>query len=615
MAKLYTLLGTALLAGAMSLFSPALKAEEPLYGQDEATKYQIEYGDREKQTKTKEGQLSLGQDLQKASAGQPDGPYQEYLEDKALEFLVKSNSDKAYESIVAIHKDDINDFPAQKLDYQKKVVDSYEDWVKKLSKNPDELSSRQGELCSEYFSLGKMYETVNDFTDAVDVLKKAQSIAKALKLADETQKAIQQRYDINNEAKNAFNSIASLKKKADSDATDKDSNFKVGEYYFNTGQFDVAQKYISNAGDRASKYSALLSQIDALKNDGMQESEHGLVKQDVERFSAAVKSKKTESIVELLNRIEVEDSLWSDIQKATVLLKQGKPEAYTVLSSLEQKASTLVQSGKQTILPGEDYAKLGDAFLTQSQNQTRKIEQIAMMQNALMYFNAATQKLGEGEQAAKIKSLSESLDKKLTELGAGKKSMDVAFSSGKMWNFDTDANCADFTKNWYTPENKDKPGFGWEKVGPSNYKCEGWEIKDGKLKGNGKNLFFKILKNEFMLKLELQYLTKRCMGIGIVDSAENNLDLNLYEDLDDKENLYAYSFNRNKAPEAVFKKNVGNIEIGTDYEILLTFKNKVMTYKVNATEVEIPSKEIMPCVLKIMCQDGTTCTLDNLSIK
>jgi len=521
MGRLEYILGLGGLIGAFLIGSPKIaKAQEgPLYGPTEETKYSVGFGNEEKTLRTRDDYLKFGEKLQKKSE-EEEGSYEEFLEDKALEYLKKSYAEKAYQSIVAIHRDDINDFPKQKRHYQEELVNAYEDWIKKLYRNPEEKNKRQQELCQEYFNLGKILEEENEFGEAVNVLKKAQSLARDLKLPEETQAEIRLKYDVNYEANNALRVFYIHKKRADDNPEDESSNFRVGEYYFNLGQFELAKPYLEKAGENGTKYLELLRQIELTKQDGQKESEHGLTKEVIEQLSEAIKGKEKETIESLLHKFEVEDSLWYDIRKASYLLRQENDGAYSTLSELEKKAQELLEKGEQKDISGDFYLKLGNEFVSLLQEQSRKREKIVLMQNALMYCEAAAKKLDPGSKELKdAKELSEALENKLVELGGSKKDMDFVVVGGKVWHFDTDENCMDFVKNWTVP------GGEWKKIGPMHYFNEGnpdckWEIRDKKLFGKLYIFFNERYEDDVTFKMDAQGK----VDLGIILGAKSKTD-------------------------------------------------------------------------------------------
>ena len=441
------------------LFSPSAAAQES----PEESRYKIEFG--AETARTAPEKLAFGKKLFEKSK-EAEGAYEECLEDKALEFLSQSGKLEAYEPIIAIHKDDVSDFPNEKVKYQEKVVSEYEKWSRSIISFKDKAEVQKKQV-AEYFTLSGFYEDSNEYAKAVDVLNKARNLAQALKLEKTVLDQIASSYELNREA-------ADRQKQADiavekAKTGDKQAMLAAGEYFFCLGDFEKARQYL-----KGTDYEQAFRLMDIASKDRQKESENGLSEEVVGKYREAVGKRDRKTIESLLPVFELEPSLWYHVERAS----QGQP-------GIEEKSQSLIT--KQRTVAGDVYLQLGDSFASVLAKQKGKQEQISLCQNSLMYYEAAAKKLTEGDDRTRAEKMVATLEKRLSELGGVRKGLGIAEAQkGHFWDFDSDENCQDFTRNWYVN------GGEWQRIGPMRYFSENkvgrWEISNGKLNGNKDSL-------------------------------------------------------------------------------------------------------------------------------
>jgi len=580
------------LAGALALGSAIGYSAEPP-GIDPKVAYDALYGDKEKKANASskpEDKFEFGKLLYEDSKSKDKAQLEELLEDKAIEFLEASRKVEAYPLIIAIHKDDAQDFPDKKVDYQQKVLKVLDQYKNNLPygearKSVDMQIAAETVVLANYFMDDEKYnEAEVTFRDASYKAGTAQ-MKDAQKLADEGQV-------LSRKLREEQGNIALAVQRADKG--DKLSCLMVGKYHLSKGEMEKAEQYLSKSDDK--KYTGFL---DALKTSGaesIKETPRGVTEADVKRFEDSVKAKDNKRIYDALQKLEVEPAIRFDCQIAEAMIDKNRTEnlekklaEITVqLPDLMKTAKTGQINANNHMIIATQYKELGDEVLANK----RKIFCLEKAVNEYaIVANASTDNLAK----LTAKGLQDKLTVQLAELGK-QVTIDVpALAQGKMWDFDTDENCLDFTKNWYTPENKDKPGFGWTKVGPKNYTCGGWEIKDGELNhtyigDNSKgNILFNV--NSFSrCNLSLQFEPK-----------SGNLDLDFVLQVPPskeiwKEYLIAFQSKRfwvgyekvdftifeKKFSEVFFNKTKYKFEANYDGNQLFFRRNKdpIITYKI-----------------------------------
>ncbi len=487
------------LAGAIALGSAIGYSAEPT-GIDPKVAYDAIYGDKEKKAQASskpEDKFEFGKFLYEESKSKDKAQLEELLEDKAIEFLDASRKVEAYPVIVAIHKDDAQDFPDKKVDYQQKVLKVLDQYKNNLPygearKSVDMQIAAETVVLANYFMDDEKYGDAElYFRDAGFKASSAQ-MKDAQKLADEGQVTARK-------LREEQGNIALAVQRADKG--DKQASLTVGKYHLSKGEMEKAEQYLRKSEDK--KYVGFL---DALKTSGaesVKETPRGVSEADVKRFEDSVKLKDNTKIYDALQKLEIEPSIRFDCQVAEAMIDKSRTENLEKklaeiaiqLPDLMKTAKTGQINANNHMIIATQYKELGDETLANK----RKIFCLEKAVNEFaIVANASTDNLAK----LTAKGLQDKLTAQLAELGK-QVTIDVpAIAQGKFWDFETDENCLDFTKNWYTFENKDKPNFGWTKKGEMWYVCDGFEVKNGKLLSKGlSQLFFLRVPKEYTVKI------------------------------------------------------------------------------------------------------------------
>lgn len=413
MNKVFQYLACALLgvAGASTAFG----------GEKEEAAFRRIYGAQEQTVTTsrdKKKHLEFGKKLVADSRKQGvSQAWEESLEDHAIEHLRQSGQKEAYEVILQIHKDDMQDFPDDTSKYLRLMIQDARTLLKKISfKDKTNKKEVQQFIADTHNSLADVLEQKGAYAEAATQFGSASSKYRSLRDYDKSRES-SLRATENKKFQTAEDRQKDLEKRAQ--RGDKKAHLAVGVERFKQGEYDKAKQHFLHA-DGAEDYLKIIALLTTNPNERV--TPNGIGESAFRDLKTKNERKNTEGLVDLILQFTKESTLRRTAVVAAGKINYNEADRWDYLTGFSSTAENFMDREGKT--PDFDLQKTIQAarlFEDVAKKEERRYVKAGLLGKSFGLYTVVKREAKEGTlESTEANTKVATLEKELARYGGVK---------------------------------------------------------------------------------------------------------------------------------------------------------------------------------------------------
>jgi tetratricopeptide (TPR) repeat protein len=339
----------------------------------------------------------------------PKNPLEEVLEENAIKHLKRSGKNEGYEMVLAIHKDDISDFPEDKVEYLRLMLNDAKELLKRIPfKEKKKKSEIQTFIADTYFALADALEQQGDyegatkkFNDAVNTYRFARKYDKSRESANRAKensgfKVLQTK----------LKNLEGLVKKGD-----KKANLELGLEMFKKGEYEKAKECFSN-GDNAGAYLAVTDFLTSNPNERV--TPKGVKESQVKELVDKISKRDSKGLIDIIGELTAEPELEAKAVVSAGMVHYDNIDWNYLRGFGNDVSAYMGREGRASGFNLEKSLKAARLFDELAKDEKRRYVRAGLLKGAFDLYTLVSKKAEEGSiEAAEAKKMVASLEKEL----------------------------------------------------------------------------------------------------------------------------------------------------------------------------------------------------------